>query len=238
MAMDLPEPTSTRRLIKRYSNRKLYDTKGSRYVTLLEIGEMVRAGEEVQVIDNRSKEDKTEVTLALIISEELKERPRGIPIPTLKALIRHRGERLLSTLREGPIGRLIPKEDGELASSEVAAGPGDADGEPNGAGPHSEPAAAAEPADRTTLPASASEAGESESGPKNGSNSEAPGVPTTSLRNLRRTLEQWQAAVDERIRSVLPASADVDELKFEVRALTERVARLEQDLTARDKTSE
>lgn len=236
--MDFPEPTSTRRLIKRYSNRKLYDTKGSRYVTLLEIGEMVRAGEEVQVIDNRSKEDKTEVTLALIISEELKERPRGIPIPTLKALIRHRGERLLSTLREGPIGRLIPKEEGELASSEVMADPGALGGELNGAAPDSELGAAAESADGTTLPASASETGDSETDPRATSNSDAPGVPTTSLRNLRRTLEQWQVAVDERIRSVLPASADVDELKFEVRALTERVARLEQDLAARDKTSE
>jgi polyhydroxyalkanoate synthesis repressor PhaR len=99
-----------RRVIKRYSNRKLYDTKDSRYVTLLQIAEMVRAGEEVQIIDNASKEDKTDVTLALIISEELKARPRGIPLATLKTLIRHRGEKLLSTLREGPIGRLIPKE--------------------------------------------------------------------------------------------------------------------------------
>lgn len=102
-----------RRVIKRYSNRKLYDTKDSRYVTLLQIAEMVRAGEDVQIIDNSTKEDKTDVTLALIISEELKARPRGIPLHTLKALIRHRGEKLLSQLREGPIGRFIPKEPGE-----------------------------------------------------------------------------------------------------------------------------
>lgn len=101
-----------RRVIKRYSNRKLYDTKDSRYVTLLQIAELVRSGEEVQIIDNATKEDKTDVTLALIISEELKAKPRGIPLATLKALIRHRGEKLLSSLREGPIGRLIPKEPG------------------------------------------------------------------------------------------------------------------------------
>jgi polyhydroxyalkanoate synthesis repressor PhaR len=77
------------RVIKRYSNRKLYDTKSSRYVTLLQIAQMVRSGEEVQIIDNRTKEDKTEVTLALIISEELKNSPGGIPLDTLKALIRH-----------------------------------------------------------------------------------------------------------------------------------------------------
>lgn len=103
-------PSSQRRIIKRYSNRKLYDTKGSSYVTLLQIAEMIREGEDVQIIDNSTKEDKTDVTLALIISEELRAKPRAIPLTTLKALIRHRGERILSHLREGPIGKLIPKE--------------------------------------------------------------------------------------------------------------------------------
>ena len=59
-------PPSQRRIIKRYSNRKLYDTKGSSYVTLLQIAEIIRAGEDVQIIDNATKEDKTDVTLALI----------------------------------------------------------------------------------------------------------------------------------------------------------------------------
>ena len=103
-------PEENRRVIKRYSNRKLYDTRGSRYVTLLQIAEMVRAGEDVQIIDNSTKEDKTDVTLALIISEELKARPRAIPLPTLRLLIRHRGEKILTQLREGPIGRLMPKD--------------------------------------------------------------------------------------------------------------------------------
>jgi polyhydroxyalkanoate synthesis repressor PhaR len=101
-------PASPRRIIKRYSNRKLYDTKGSSYVTLLQIAEMIREGEDVQIIDNATKEDKTDVTLALIISEELRTKPRGIPLSTLKALIRNKGERILSQLREGPIGKLIP----------------------------------------------------------------------------------------------------------------------------------
>ena len=101
-------PSSPRRIIKRYSNRKLYDTKGSSYVTLLQIAEMIREGEDVQIIDNATKEDKTDVTLALIISEELRTKPRGIPLSTLKALIRNKGERILTQLREGPIGKLIP----------------------------------------------------------------------------------------------------------------------------------
>src|SRR4030095_15810312 len=107
--MDTAKETSgatdkPRRVIKRYSNRKLYDTKDSRYVTLQQIGEMVRAGEEVQIIDNATKEDKTEVTLALIISEDLKAQPRSVPLGTLRDLIQERGERLLNTLRDGPIG--------------------------------------------------------------------------------------------------------------------------------------
>ena len=123
-----------RRVIKRYSNRKLYDTKDSRYVTLQQIGEMVRAGEEVQIIDNATKEDKTEVTLALIISEELKSQPRSVPLGTLRDLIHQRGEKLLSQLREGPIGRLIPgtlesKHDDPSALT-VEGGPPSTAGEP------------------------------------------------------------------------------------------------------------
>ena len=97
-----------RRVIKRYSNRKLYDTKDSRYVTLLQIAEMVRGGEEVQIIDNNSKEDLTEVTLAQIIYEEKKANSRAVPLQTLKDLIHTRTEKVLSDLRESPIGKLIP----------------------------------------------------------------------------------------------------------------------------------
>jgi polyhydroxyalkanoate synthesis repressor PhaR len=108
-----------RRVIKRYSNRKLYDTKDSRYVTLLQIAEMVRGGEEVQIIDNNSKEDLTEVTLAQIIYEEQKQKAstsRNVPLQTLKDLIHQRTEKVLSDLREGPIGRLIPGKSGSEGS--------------------------------------------------------------------------------------------------------------------------
>src|SRR5215475_14479129 len=105
-----PKPVDDRprRVIKRYSNRKLYDTKDSRYVTLLQIADMVRTGEDVQIIDNNSKEDLTEVTLAQIIYEEQKAHSRNVPLQTLKELIHSRTEKVLADLREGPIGRLIP----------------------------------------------------------------------------------------------------------------------------------
>jgi polyhydroxyalkanoate synthesis repressor PhaR len=104
-----PSPSEKpRRIIKRYSNRKLYDTNDSRYVTLLQIAEMVRGGEEVQIIDNNTKDDLTEITLAQIIYEEQKAHARSVPLQTLKELIHARTEKVLADLREGPIGRLIP----------------------------------------------------------------------------------------------------------------------------------
>src|ERR1700694_1480779 len=80
------------KVIKRYTNRKLYDTVESRYVTLDEIAQMVKAGTEVQIVDNRTKEDLTSVTLAQIIFEEEKKTSKRSR-RTLKDLIRHGGER-------------------------------------------------------------------------------------------------------------------------------------------------
>jgi polyhydroxyalkanoate synthesis repressor PhaR len=80
------------KIIKRYTNRKLYDTVESRYVTLDEIAEMVKAGTEVRIVDNRTKEDLTSVTLAQIIFEEEKKTSK-MSLRTLKDLIRHGGER-------------------------------------------------------------------------------------------------------------------------------------------------
>jgi polyhydroxyalkanoate synthesis repressor PhaR len=80
------------KVIKRYTNRKLYDTVESRYVTLDEIAQMVKAGTEVQIVDNRTKEDLTSVTLAQIIFEEEKKTSK-MSLRTLKDLIRHGGER-------------------------------------------------------------------------------------------------------------------------------------------------
>jgi len=105
-----PQGDRQKRIVKRYSNRKLYDTRESRYVTLLQIAEMVRAGEEVQIIDNATKDDLTEVTLAQIIYEEQKQHSRSVPLQTLRDLIHQRGEKLMTQLREGPLGRLLPHE--------------------------------------------------------------------------------------------------------------------------------
>jgi polyhydroxyalkanoate synthesis repressor PhaR len=174
------EQAEQRRVIKRYSNRKLYDTKDSRYVTLLQIAEMIRANEDVQIIDNATKEDKTDVTLALIISEELKAKPRGIPLATLKALIRQRGEKILTQLRDGPMSRFIPEKTDDAE--------------------------------------------------KMAPQEEHVSTETQPSKGIRGTIEQWQHAIDDRIRAVLPTFSTIRELQAEVLKLGERLEALEKRL--------
>lgn len=80
------------RIIKRYHNRKLYDTTDSCYVTLEEIAELVKAGEEIKVIDNRTKDDLTSVTLAQVIFESEKNQRNLFPLDTLRDMVRSGGE--------------------------------------------------------------------------------------------------------------------------------------------------
>jgi polyhydroxyalkanoate synthesis repressor PhaR len=86
----------TVRIVKRYQNRKLYDTHNSCYVTLDEIGLMVKQGEDVKIIDNRTGDDLTTVTLTQIIFEEEKKKKSLLPLSTLKNIIQSGGESLAS----------------------------------------------------------------------------------------------------------------------------------------------
>jgi len=81
-------------VIKRYPNRKLYDTEAKKYVTLGGVAELIRAGEEVQVIDYVSEEDLTTLTLAQIIFEQEKKRDGLLPLSVLSGLIQAGGDRL------------------------------------------------------------------------------------------------------------------------------------------------
>lgn len=78
-------------IIKRYQNRKLYDTQNSVYVTLDDIGQIIRRGDDVRIIDNRNKEDLTGITLTQIIFEEEKRKKSLLPLTTLKNVIRNGG---------------------------------------------------------------------------------------------------------------------------------------------------
>jgi polyhydroxyalkanoate synthesis repressor PhaR len=76
-------------VIKRYSNRKLYDTQESRYVTLEELEELIRAGKEISVVDVSTGEDLTSVTLAQIILENERSHRATLPTAFLHQLIKH-----------------------------------------------------------------------------------------------------------------------------------------------------
>ena len=79
--------------IKRYSNRKLYDTSQSRYITLSELGELIRKGTNIEVIDNDTKADLTEVTLTQVLMTQQKQKQKGI-----RNLVQTQAELLLQRL--------------------------------------------------------------------------------------------------------------------------------------------
>jgi polyhydroxyalkanoate synthesis repressor PhaR len=74
-------------VIKKYANRRLYDTSNSRYINLEDIAALVRNGKDVQVVDANSGEDLTRVTLTQIIVEDAKGQPSGLPLELLRQLI-------------------------------------------------------------------------------------------------------------------------------------------------------
>ena len=194
-----------RRVIKRYSNRKLYDTKDSRYVTLLQIAEMVRGGEEVQIIDNNTKEDLTEVTLAQIIYEEQKQKAassRNVPLQTLKDLIHQRTEKVLSDLREGPIGRLIPGS-GKAEQSKTTA-----DG--NAAKPEESSAGSVPPPPPSQ-------------------------AKPSFVEQAKGTWEDWQTKIDDRVKAVVPSLLPWQQLQHEIKRLNARIEELEEKLKSLEK---
>jgi polyhydroxyalkanoate synthesis repressor PhaR len=91
---------SSTRLIKRYANRKLYDTSDSRYIKLDEIAQMIDAGEDLRIIDNESKEDITRVTLAQILVDQERKGRLGDSVASLKGLIRNKGEQIQKAFTE------------------------------------------------------------------------------------------------------------------------------------------
>ncbi len=75
------------KIIKKYSNRRLYDTDQSQYVTLEELAALIREGHDVKVIDASTEEDLTQAILARIVVES-REAARLLPVPLLMQMIR------------------------------------------------------------------------------------------------------------------------------------------------------
>jgi polyhydroxyalkanoate synthesis repressor PhaR len=193
------------KVIKRYSNRKLYDTIESRYVTLDEIAEMVKRGAEVKIIDNKSKEDITSITLAQIVFEEEKKKNQ-MPLSLLREIIRHPGESLTGFIKAevNPRVQSFKEEAGSRLDKLLRR---DENGAPtDGAGETTPPETAA------------AESG----GPE-------------FLKASQRAFEEWQKKVDERVKSAvenvlggLPAlGRDLGQLLARIEALEKKLDELE-----------
>jgi polyhydroxyalkanoate synthesis repressor PhaR len=109
------------RLIRKYSNRRLYDTSGSRHVTLDDLRQLVVAGERIKVVDDKSGEDLTRSVLLQIIAEQ---EQFGLPVlgsELLEMIIRFNGgpmQALLTRYLEQAFTAMLRQQ--EAMQSEMA----------------------------------------------------------------------------------------------------------------------
>jgi polyhydroxyalkanoate synthesis repressor PhaR len=118
-------------IIKKYENRRLYDTSTSRYVNLDDIAQMVREGTDVQVIDATSGEDLTRMVLAQIIAENAKVSDSAFPVDMLRQMVMASGRvgsegllgymKAMSEMYQNTFRTFVPGTAG--AAQETAAGP-------------------------------------------------------------------------------------------------------------------
>ena len=193
------------RIIKRYANRKLYDTEHSRYVTLEQISEMIRNGDDVKIVDNKSKEDLTSVTLAQIIFEEEKKHS-FMPLGTMRNIIQNGGEWFAEAQRR--VQSLLPAK---LRRTEEGA--------------------PVEEDDRDEAPSAESlETSDERTDRQN----EAHKNRVVALREWanasRHALDEWQRKVDEKIRNAIEGISPFSGVNRDVKALSDRIAELEAKL--------
>ena len=108
------------KIIKRYQNRKLYDTHESSYVTLDEIAKMIKNGEDLRVIDNKTKNDITAATLTQLLYESERKAKTQPSVELLKEIIRH-GDGSFSGFIQAKIGGEVAAFDATDASAANAA---------------------------------------------------------------------------------------------------------------------
>jgi polyhydroxyalkanoate synthesis repressor PhaR len=210
-------PNKEPKVIKRYTNRKLYDTVESRYVTLDEIAAMIKEGVEVRIVDNRTKEDLTSVTLAQIIFEEEKKKNQ-MPLAVLREIIRHPGESISGFIQKEVTPRVASiREEAESRLDKLLRRDEKRGDEPAGA-PATEESKPAEE------PAAAQQAGG------------ASISPAELLKASQRAFEDWQKKVDERVRHVVEnLTGNLPALGRDMQTLTQRLEELEKKLDELEK---
>lgn len=119
LTVERDNPAKMERLIKRYANRKMYDTRASRYVTLDAVAALVRAGDEVRIADNDTGEDLTALMFAQIIFEEEKRKNGLLELPVLRWIIQRGGATVQEILSGVDRGREALESVRELAEKGV-----------------------------------------------------------------------------------------------------------------------
>ncbi len=92
--------------LKKYANRRLYDTEKSAYVTLNEVAAIIRQGREIRVADARTGEDVTAFVLTQIVMEETRKNNALLPIPLLHLAIRY-GDNILADFFENYLQQIM-----------------------------------------------------------------------------------------------------------------------------------
>ncbi|HUQ03014.1 MAG TPA: polyhydroxyalkanoate synthesis regulator DNA-binding domain-containing protein [Kofleriaceae bacterium] len=196
------------RIIKRYANRKLYDTQHSRYVTLDQISEMIRAGDDVKIVDNKTKEDLTSVTLAQIIFEEEKKQRSFLPLTAMRNIIQNGGEWFAEAQRR--VSRVLPFKRDETGDG--ATGEGEEEPMP--------------PDHDLGLPDDDS----TYAGAKKGEGLALMREFREWVTEQQHALEDWQKRVDGRVRGVVENITPFGTLHKDVKTLSDRIAELEAKL--------
>jgi polyhydroxyalkanoate synthesis repressor PhaR len=86
-------------VIRKYGNRRLYDTSTSKYINLEDIAALIRNGTDVEIVDAKSGADLTGATLTQIIAEGAKDKPSALPLELLRQMIittDHAGQEFIS----------------------------------------------------------------------------------------------------------------------------------------------
>jgi polyhydroxyalkanoate synthesis repressor PhaR len=193
------------RIIKRYANRKLYDTEHSRYVTLDQISEMIRNGDDVKIVDNKTKEDLTTVTLAQIIFEEEKKQRSFLPLNAMRNIIQSGGEWFAEAQRR--VQSILPGKRKEATDERDPR---------EGAEGEAEPEAPAAPADEAMV------------------KKRSLASLREWVDQSRHRLDEWQKTVDGKIRSTLDNISQTispwASINKDVKTLADRIEELEAKL--------
>jgi polyhydroxyalkanoate synthesis repressor PhaR len=104
---------SNERVIKKYANRRLYDSTGSRHVTLDDIRKMIVSGDKVKVIDDKSGEDLTRAVFLQVISEQEQFGTPVLSLELMESIIRFYGnpvQEMLTRYMEQSVGSLVRQQ--------------------------------------------------------------------------------------------------------------------------------